>query len=420
MAACVDVIVVGAGSRGSIYAHFAVEFPERMRVVGVADPNPFSRERLREQHSIEEHNAFADWRSVAQRDRFVDAVLICTPDRLHKDPAVVFARKGYHILLEKPMAVTAEDCIEIVSVCSESQVMLAVCHVLRYLPAVQKIKELIDSGAIGDVIHIQHLEPVGFYHFAHSFVRGNWRSEAGSSFSLLAKSCHDIDLINYWVGGRRCLKVSSFGSLCHFTKDNQPQGAADRCLSCSVEASCPYSAKKIYLDRVTRGEVGWPVSVLCCSSLPDIESVTTALRSGPYGRCVYDCDNDVCTNQVVSMQFEGGLTASFSMVAFTEQMCQRKTTISGSKGELSCDSGTRVRVFDFLSQRVTEHHVDPSPAWASGLGGHGGGDFHLMDRFISAVARCDPALILSGPEETLQSHLLVFQAERARDRKSVV
>ncbi|XP_058848925.1 uncharacterized protein zgc:154075 [Acipenser ruthenus] len=141
-----------------------------------------------------------------------------------------------------------------------------------------------------------------------------------------------------------------------------------------------------------------------------------ALRSGPYGRCVYDCDNDVCTNQVVNMQFEGGLTASFSMVAFTEQMCQRKTTISGSKGELSCDSGTRVRVFDFLSQRVTEHHVDPSPPWASGLGGHGGGDFHLMDRFISAVARCDPALILSGPEETLQSHLLVFQAERGAQR----
>ncbi|XP_041130007.1 trans-1,2-dihydrobenzene-1,2-diol dehydrogenase [Polyodon spathula] len=429
MAACVDVIIVGAGNRGSIYAHFAVAFPERMRVVGVADPNPFSRERLREQHRIEEHNAFTGVTQLPDVS-LADAVLICTPDRLHKEPAVVFAQKGYHILLEKPMAVTAEDCIEIMSVCSESQVMLAVCHVLRYLPAVQKIKELIDSGAIGDVIHIQHLEPVGFYHFAHSFVRGNWRSEAGSSFSLLAKSCHDIDLINYWAGGRRCLKVSSFGSLSHFTKDNQPQGASDRCLSCSVEAGCPYSAKKIYLDRVTQGEVGWPVSVLCSSSLPDIESVTEALCSGPYGRCVYDCDNDVCTNQVVNMQFEVGLTASFSMVAFTEQMCQRKTTISGSKvtnssralqaGDLPTLSGksTLGRGGRLSPPKVT-HHVDPSPPGASGLGGHGGGDYHLMDRFISAVASCDPALILSGPEETLQSHLLVFQAERAR-REGVV
>nr|XP_006642095.2 PREDICTED: uncharacterized protein LOC102682744 isoform X2 [Lepisosteus oculatus] len=390
------------------------------QVVGVADPNPFARGRLQEQHCIEDTNVFDDWRTAAQREKFADAVIISTPDRLHKDPAVAFAQKGYHILLEKPMAVTAADCSEIVSTCTQSGVMLAVCHVLRYYPAVRRIKELIDSNVIGDIIHIQHLEPVGFYHFAHSFVRGNWRNEAESSFSLLAKSCHDLDLIHYWAGGRRCMKVSSFGSLSHFTKDNQPPGATERCLDCPVEGSCPYSALRIYLDRVKQGAVGWPVSVVCQSTVPDIESVTEALRTGPYGRCVYQCDNDVCTNQVVNMEFEEGLTAAFSMVAFTEKLGQRRTTIYGSKGELHCEDGSLVRVFDFLSRRTTEHKVDIGALEDLGLWGHGGADYHLIDGFISAVASGDTSLILTGPEETLASHRLVFEAERARREGRVV
>ncbi|XP_066547606.1 putative oxidoreductase YteT isoform X2 [Amia ocellicauda] len=390
------------------------------QVVGVADPKPFAREKLREQHQIAESNTFEDWRIVAEREKFADAVIIATPDRLHKDPAVAFARRGYHVLLEKPMAVTAADCSEIVSACAQSAVMLAVCHVLRYDPAVRKIKELIGCGAIGDVVHIQHLEPVGFYHFAHSFVRGNWRNEEESSFSLLAKSCHDLDLIHHWAGGRRCIKVSSFGSLSHFTKENKPPEATERCLDCPVEGSCPYSASKIYLDRVKQGAVGWPVSVVCPSSIPDIESVTEALRTGPYGRCVYQCDNDVCSNQVVNMEFEGGVTAAFSMVAFTEEICNRKTTIHGSKGELCWNGGSQVQVFDFLSQRTTQHNAESKVPGNFSLVGHGGADYHLIDSFISAVACGDPSLIRSGPEETLSSHRLVFEAERARRESRVV
>ncbi|XP_046879809.1 uncharacterized protein LOC124470113 isoform X1 [Hypomesus transpacificus] len=334
-----------------------------------------------------------------------------------KDPAVALATKGYHVLLEKPMAVSTEDCTEIVETCIQSGVMLTVCHVLRYDPVIRKIKELIDSGVIGEVIHIQHLEPVGFYHFAHSFVRGNWRNEAESSFALLAKCCHDIDLIHHWAGGRRCLKVSSFGSLSHFRKECKPPGAGDRCLHCPVEGDCSYSARKIYLDRVKQGHTGWPVSVICPSSLPDIESVTDALKTGPYGRCVYECDNDVCTNQVVNMEFDGGLTASFSMVAFTEEICQRRTTIYGSKGELSYN-GNEIRVFDFLTQRATKHKSNVPGHF--GMGGHSGADYHLVDAFISAVASGDASLIRSGPRETLRSHKLVFEAERARLESKVV
>lgn len=415
----VKIIVVGAGSRGETYSDYASIHPDRLQIVGVADPRCFARKKLQKSHKIADENVFDDWHCVAEREKFADAVFICTPDRLHKEPAVVFAKMGYHILLEKPMAVTLEDCTEIANTCIKSGVILTVGHVLRYDPVISKIKVLIDSGAIGDVIHIQHFEPVGFYHFAHSFVRGNWRNETESSFALLGKSCHDLDLINHWAGGRRCLKVSSFGSLSHFRKENKPPGAADRCLDCSVESTCAYSANKIYLDRVKKGYVRWPVSVVCSTSLPDIESVTDALKTGPYGRCVYECDNDVCSNQVVNMEFEGGLTASFTMVAFTEEICKRKTSIHGSKGELSYD-GREIKVFDFLTQKSTNHPVNVLNVPEIFRDGHGVGDYHLIEAFISAVESENPHLVLSGPMETLASHRLVFEAERARLENRVV
>ncbi|XP_062871800.1 uncharacterized protein zgc:154075 [Trichomycterus rosablanca] len=414
----VKVIVVGAGNRGENYSDYASVHPDRMQVVGIADPRGFARKKLQEAHKVANENVFDDWHCVAEREKFADAVFICTPDRLHKEPAVALAKKGYHILLEKPMAVTLEDCTEIAEACIQSGVMLTVCHVLRYDPFISRIKVLIDSGAIGDVIHIQHLEPVGFYHFAHSFVRGNWRNEAESSFALLAKSCHDVDLIHHWAG-RRCIKVSSFGSLSHFQKENKPPGASNHCLDCPVESDCAYSAKKIYLDRVKQGWVRWPVSVVCSTSIPDIESVTEALRTGPYGRCVYECDNDVCSNQVVNMEFEGGLTASFTMVAFTEEICNRKTTIYGSKGELSYN-GHELKVFDFLTQKSTKHTVDINVPEGFDKGGHGVADYHLVDSFISAVTSGNPKLVQSGPKETLASHRLVFEAERSRLESRVV
>uniref|UniRef100_UPI00358F8EE2 uncharacterized oxidoreductase SP_1686-like isoform X3 n=1 Tax=Myxine glutinosa TaxID=7769 RepID=UPI00358F8EE2 len=259
---------------------------------------------------------------------------------MHKEPAIAFASKGYHILLEKPMAVTEKDCKEVIAATKQAGVMLCVCHVLRYSPATIKIKELLNAGAIGDVVHIQHLEPVGFEHFAHSFVRGNWRNEKESAFSLLCKSCHDIDLINYWMDDKRCLKVSSFGSLSHFTKDDKPAGASDRCLDCMVEESCPYSAKKIYLEPAQRGVTGWPLSVICPDSQVTVGAITEALRSGPYGRCVYQCDNDVVTNQVVNMEFEEGATAALTMIAFSQKVCVRKTTIYGTKDEADCVPGS--------------------------------------------------------------------------------
>uniref|UniRef100_UPI00358EAA3D putative oxidoreductase YteT isoform X2 n=1 Tax=Myxine glutinosa TaxID=7769 RepID=UPI00358EAA3D len=339
---------------------------------------------------------------------------------MHKEPAIAFASKGYHILLEKPMAVTEKDCKEVIAATKQAGVMLCVCHVLRYSPATIKIKELLNAGAIGDVVHIQHLEPVGFEHFAHSFVRGNWRNEKESAFSLLCKSCHDIDLINYWMDDKRCLKVSSFGSLSHFTKDDKPAGASDRCLDCMVEESCPYSAKKIYLEPAQRGVTGWPLSVICPDSQVTVGAITEALRSGPYGRCVYQCDNDVVTNQVVNMEFEEGATAALTMIAFSQKVCVRKTTIYGTKGELHCEGTGPVNVFDFHTKEVREYGASITRCHSRYLQSHGGADLYLIHTFCRAVALEDPSLISTGPDVSLDSHLLVFAAERARLEAKVI
>ncbi len=409
----VTVMVLGAGCRGTGYAEYAEEFPDRAKIVAVAEPRDPYRTRMAEKYGIGQANVMTDWVQAIDRPRLADAVLICMPDAMHAQPAIEMARKGYHILLEKPMAPTADECRDIVAAVKQAGNIFAVGHVMRYTQYTRALKKLVDSGAVGQIVSIHHLESVGWWHQAHSYTRGNWRNEAESSSMLLAKSCHDLDWIRHIIQ-TPCERLSSFGSLYYFKKANQPAGAASRCLDCSVEPTCPYSAKKIYFGRLAKGHTGWPVDVLTPD--PTVETVTQALREGPYGRCVYDCDNDVVDHQVVNMEFQGGLTATFTMTGFN-QGGGRKTNIFGTTGEIYGD-GSRIELFDFLTAARTE--VDLKSSDASLLGGHGGGDFGLIHGFISAVATGDRSHILSGPDETLESHLMVFAAERARAEGRVV
>ena len=280
----------------------------------------------------------------------------------------------------------------------------------------RQLKAILDSGRIGEIVSIQHLEPVGYWHQAHSFVRGNWRNEAASSPMLLAKSCHDLDWIRY-VMGKPCAQVSSFGSLKHFRAEERPQGAADRCLDCSVEPACPDSAARFYLGLVARGKTTWPVDVL--TSDTTIAGVTEALRNGPYGRCVYACDNDVVDHQVVAMQFASGATATFTMTGFTQQR-DRETRIFGTRGELFGD-GSKIVVHDFLTDRTETIQIEPTRGDTEhAAAGHGGGDARLIARFVAAIETGDRTQILSGPTESLESHLMVFAAEEARRESRVV
>ena len=409
----VTLIVVGAGSRGTTYASYALEHPDRVRIVAVAEPRREWRERFARTHGIPPANVTTDWRELAGRPRFADAAIITTQDALHVEPAVALAEKGYHVLLEKPIAPSAEGCRTIVDAVTKAGVLFAVCHVLRYTSYTRHIKDLVTSGRIGDVVNIQRLEPVGYWHQVHSYVRGNWRRESESSPMLLAKCCHDLDWIRH-ITGSPCTSVQSFGTLKHFRAEEKPKNAASRCLDCAVEQQCPYSARKIYLGRVARGETGWPVDILTADV--DERNVTEALRTGPYGRCVYDCDNDVVDNQVVNMLFEGGRTASLTMTAFTEAR-HRNTRIFGTRGELEGD-GRTIKHFDFLTDSWTT--IDTDTPSLPALGGHGGGDYGLMYTFVEAVAKGDQTLLLSGPRESLETHLMVFAAERSRRENRVV
>ena len=329
------------------------------------------------------------------------------------------ADKGYHILLEKPMAVTSQDCRRIVEAVKRNGVILAVGHVLRYTPYMQKMKELIASGVIGEVVNVQHLEPIGNWHFAHSYVRGSWRREDESTFMLMAKCCHDVDLIRY-IMDKPCTRVSSFGALTHFKPEKKPpeSGSAVRCLDCPLQDSCPYSAKTIYLQRAQNDYFAWPVAMLLDGE-PSVPAVEAALRTGPYGRCVWACDNDVADHQVVSMEFEGGASATLTTTAFTEAICQRRTRVFGSLGELNGDGDSTIRHFDFRTGKATLHELPGAPP-ETGITGHNGADYFLIESFVRAVATLDPTAVLSGPDETLESHLIVFAAEAARRAGVVV
>jgi predicted dehydrogenase len=410
----IRILVVGAGQRGTDYARLAARSSIPARVVAVAEPRVEYRERLAREHGIERRLQFTDWQEAAAAPKAADAVFITTQDALHADPACAFADLGYQILLEKPMAPDEAGCRRIVASAQRNGVLFAVCHVQRYTPYTRALKSLVMSGRLGDLVSLDRLEPVGWWHQAHSFVRGPWRLEAESSPMLLAKSCHDLDWFRH-ITGLRCRRVSSFGSLSHFRPERKPEGAASRCLDCTVEQDCPYSALKLYLPLVRAGHMGWPLDVL--TAHPSEERILEALRTGPFGVCVYEGQNDVVDHQVVNLEFEGGVTASFTMTAFTRAR-DRQDRLFCTNAEVAGD-GRFIEVFDFNQGQT--RRID---TWAESdqtvAGGHSGGDAGVVNAFLQAAASGDPAPILSNPAETLESHLLVFAAERSRREGSVV
>jgi predicted dehydrogenase len=400
----VTVAIMGAGSRGRTFANYVERFPDQVQLVAVADPRTDRRDAIADRHSVPGRSRFDDWRDAASdRAHLADAVLILTPDAEHAEAAKLFARRGYHILLEKPMAGRESDCVELVEAIEDSGVVLAVCHVMRYTPYTAAVSGVLDSGRLGELVGIDHLESVGWWHFAHSYVRGNWRRSDLAGPSILTKCCHDLDWLRYLVS-RPPTRVSSTGGLHHFTAANRPPRAADGCLDCAVEPDCPYSAPRLYLGCLgDPASEKWPLGVVTTDASEP--GVLAALRAGPYGRCVYACDNDVADHQVVRIDFAGGVTATLTMSAFTP-VHRRRTRIMGTRGFLDGD-GEILSVTDFVTGVVDRVRADVT-------GGHDGGNDGLMRAFVHAVSTGDRSLILSTPREALDSHLMAFAAERSR------
>ena len=345
-----------------------------MKIVAVAEPNEERRKEFAGKHQLDKKYVYADWKDLFQAGKIADCAMVCTQDRFHTEPVKEALKLGYHVLCEKPMSPDAKECIEMGNYAEKYNKTLTICHVLRYSPFFTALKEILDSGVIGEIISIQHLESVCYWHQAHSFVRGNWRNSIESSPMILQKSCHDMDILN-WLIGKECTAVSSFGSLKYFKEENAPEGAGSRCLTeCKIEDTCPYSAAKIYL----RDEEWYSDTIRKVVSLDtSAKALTEALKEGPYGRCVYRCDNNVVDHQVVNLQFEGGVTVSFTMCAFT-QAGSRVMNIMGTKGQIVCDmEKSEIEVRDFLTGNCTKTMVK------TGSSGHSGSDDKFMKGLFS-------------------------------------
>lgn len=405
----VTAVLIGAGQRGAhAYAPYALKHPEELEFVAVAEPIPERREHMRKTYHIPEENCFTSWDELVVQPRMADVALICTQDRMHFEPTMKALELGYHVLLEKPMSPDPKECLEMGAYSEKHQRVFTICHVLRYTPFFQTLKKLLQEGRIGQLISIQHNENVGYWHQAHSFVRGNWRNSKETSPMILAKSCHDMDIL-LWLAGDHCVSLSSFGDLTHFKKQNAPKGAPRRCTDgCPVEKECPYFAPRLYLTENT----GWPTFSI--SEDVSLEGRKKALEEGPYGRCVYRCDNDVVDHQVVNMQFANDVTAAFTMCAFTNEV-SRTLKLMGTKGEIrGAMEKNEIEITDFLTGEKEVITIDPSNS------GHGGGDFGLMKDFLEQVRQNGQGESLTSASISVQSHLMAFAAEQSRLQHRVI
>lgn len=405
----VSVVLVGLGSRGrTVYGQYILDHPEQAKVVAVAEPIAERRLAAAKAHGLSEDMVFQDWKDLVGKPRLAKALILATDDRDHFQPTLKFLEQGYHLLLEKPMSPDLKECEEIVKAAEKAEGMSAVAHVLRYTSYFRLFRKLLRENAVGRVLTIRHLEPVNYWHFAHSFVRGNWRNSTGKSPFILAKCCHDLDILLYLLE-ERPVAVQSFGSLSHFRPEAAPPEATDRCPACSIKESCTYSAHKFYGGLLEQEHLGWPLDVVTKDPTP--EGLAKALNEGPYGRCVFFCDNNVPDHQVVNVSFESGATASMVATAFTQKPA-RETEVMGSDGTLKGDGETILHQ-DFRTGRERIHRIENSG------GHHMGGDNVMLDDFFRAVAQNNPSLLSSTPLESLLSHRMALLAERSRHNGTV-
>ncbi len=408
----ISLVIAGLGGRGhDIYSKYALEHTEDAEVVAIADPRPDRLKIAQKEWNLPEERCYTSAEDLFAQGQIADAAVIATQDQQHVAHAEAALKAGYHLLLEKPVAVDIEGCLAVLQMARQYKRHVVVCHVLRYTPFYNTIKRFIEDGKIGDVVTIQAMEQVGYWHHAHSYVRGNWRRCDESSPMILAKCCHDMDIL-IWLTGKRAQSVSSYGNNYLFNAAHAPEGAAERCFECSVRDNCPYDAVRYYLESprtsVRAGRVNWPINVLDPNPTP--ETIEKALRTGPYGRCVFHCDNDVVDHQVVNIELEDGVTINFTMSAFTES-CYRTIKVMGTRGCIEGNMDESKLIWhDFFG-----HHEELDLQVTDGsMAGHGGGDAVMMKQFIELLASGKDDEMLSSIEHSIESHLVALLAEKSR------
>ena len=404
--------ICGCGARGlEAYAPYQLTHPEEMKVVAGADVRPERLELLQKRFGVPAGMCFPSDEALLAQPKLADVMIVSTQDRQHVSAALKALDKGYHILLEKPISPDLGQCRALQEKARETGRAVVVCHVLRYTKFYAVLEDLLRRGEIGKIETIDAIEHVAYWHQAHSFVRGNWRNSSETSPMILQKSCHDMDILR-WLAGAPCLKVQSFGSLDYFKAENAPQGAVPRCLDgCACKDACPYDAEKIYVTDPRTGirgrGKGWPCAVL--ASEPDEDKIYAALRTGPYGRCVFHCDNNVVDHQTVNLEFEGNIHATFTMTAFTQD-CRRTIKVTGTLGEIEGDMAKNALTLRRFGRPEETFDLNEEGGQFSG---HGGGDFGLMASFCRLIARGGGAG-LTGVDASVESHVMALAAEASR------
>ncbi|TVY11319.1 Gfo/Idh/MocA family protein [Paenibacillus cremeus] len=397
----IKAALIGAGRRGIFaYASYALKRPDEIQFIAVAEPNEERRSLLAREHGIPPEMQFTSWQELLDRPQLCDVVLICTQDREHYEPAMKALERGYHILLEKPMSPNPLETIRLAEEAERRNRIMTVCHVSRYDTYYSTLKQLLDAKVIGKVMTVQWTENVGFWHHSHSFVRGNWRNSDETSPMILQKSCHDMDMLQWLIGGN-CVEVSSFGKLSYFKPENAPAGSTERCTDgCAVEHECPFSAIKHYYNEK---DSGFPMAV-CLT--PTLEARLKAIKEGPYGRCVFRCDNNVVDHQVVNLIFNNEVTVAFTMTAFSTENT-RTFKIMGTEGEIKGhheNNEIEINYFSGKKEIIRPERYE---------GGHGGADYLTMRDFVRQVASKDLAGKTSAAVSA-RSHLIAFAAEHSR------
>ena len=402
-----SISIIGVGGRGGYaYGTLLAQLPEKFKIIALCDIKQEKLSYFSEKFCVDKENLFTDEDSFFEKKRS-DVLIIATQDKDHIRHATKAFKLGYDILLEKPITNNKKEMQELLQLQEQTGCKALVCHVLRYAPAFVKVEELISKGVIGRLVSINAIEQVGYFHQAQAYVRGYWRKEENSAPMILAKCSHDLDLIQFYANSP-CESVSSVGDLMHFIADNAPEGASDRCINCKYQNTCPYSAKTQYLDNWLKDRTdSYPYNVPCLAPITE-EKMRLAISEGPYGKCVYRCDNDVVDHQLTQMTFKNGVKATLTMMAFT-RFCGRRMEFFGTEGQITLDevrNFIRVGVFG-----EPEYEIKITDLSHTELV-HGGGDLGLVNTLydmLTGKVSTKTSLVHSA-----ESHLMGIAAEESR------
>lgn len=396
--------IIGMGNRGQVYAKHQLIFPDRMQVVAIADNRQICLDAANKYLHLTETMLFQSADAILSQPKLADIMVIATQDAQHREHAIRAMEIGYDLLLEKPISNRVEDIKQIVEVANKLGRKVVIAHVLRYTPFYQQIKALIDQGVVGKILNVEAAEHVSCHHMAHAYVRGKWRKKADSSPIILAKCCHDMDIL-LWLTGKKCEKLTSFGSLDYFCEDNCPEGAPERCEEgCPVE-DCPYHAVKFYLSHIP----GWPTKNMVPE--PTEENILEILRTTQYGKCVFKQDNDVVDHQTVNMLLEDGVTVSFNMNAMHTR-ATRTIRIGGTKGEIWGDLHDKKVYWQSHGQQVQCIDISEQLKTTSG---HSGGDTGIVRDLIRYYLEPDfDSGYITTLDRSAESHYVAFAAEDSR------